>query len=797
MPPRFRSVSTAVGVVLLFALPLLPEILGSRLLVFRDAELTHWPWHRVAMAALQTGRVPFLNEAASGTQPLLANPNAVLLYPTVLLERVLPAPSAFNLHYLLHILWAFFGARLLASRLGVSPGGALFSGAAYAFSGMMLSYGSAFFNSIAAAAWLPWCAAAALGVSRAAGSREVLRAAAATGLAFALQLLAGEPAISLLTGAFVAFLVLLDFAAAPGPSPLRRGGRLVAGGLGAAVVALTFAAALLLPLRAVFPMTYRGQHLYSESAFGAAPFLLWRTIEWLFPRFGGDPATLGSGASWMHSVHEQDLVYIWCVSFGVLPLIAVFCGALRREFWDRRTAGLASAAIVTWLLSLGFALPLYRVVFAIGFLRRLRYPIKFYLLTTIAVALLAGFAADRFRAGRLQRRHAVFLGALLVVYAAAFASTGPGGWLDAALTPRLIEGSLARPDMLDAFRASIRGDAVFGAIAIVLLAAILRAKRMSRPGFLLALLGTALALPWGLPLFVSASVKDMRRPPAIRSAMHGPGRLFASPEMPTPDFDALQPGRRGLPRFEKVARALAEQLIPATGQAFGIAYVFDHDSDGSYGWYNRVASEAAAASGPVERSRLLRAYGARWALAAEGEAFPLFHPVTGVVVAGRHLLLHALDDPVADLRWAGRVHSRASLSSAIELIRSDRFHPDTDVVLPGRVNRDASAPAAPAAALSLSELSPERAAGTVESATPGHVVFARTYFPAWRARLDGAPVRVLVANARDLAIAVPAGRHTFEFAWDRKPFHTGVIAQAAAFLLVLGVAIGTGRETGK
>src|SRR5665811_746002 len=132
MSPRLRSVSTAVGVILIFALPLLPEIFGSRLLVFRDAQLTHWPWRRVAMAALDSGRVPFLNESASGTQPLLANPNAVLLYPTVLFERVLPAASAFNLHYLLHVLWAFFGARLLASRLGTSPEGSWLAGAAYA-----------------------------------------------------------------------------------------------------------------------------------------------------------------------------------------------------------------------------------------------------------------------------------------------------------------------------------------------------------------------------------------------------------------------------------------------------------------------------------------------------------------------------------------------------------------------------------------------------------------------------------------------------------------------------------------
>ena len=70
------------------------EILGSRRLVFRDAHTTHWPWRRVAMTMLASGQAPFVNETASGGQPFLANPNAVLLYPTVLLEKVFSPAAA-------------------------------------------------------------------------------------------------------------------------------------------------------------------------------------------------------------------------------------------------------------------------------------------------------------------------------------------------------------------------------------------------------------------------------------------------------------------------------------------------------------------------------------------------------------------------------------------------------------------------------------------------------------------------------------------------------------------------------
>src|SRR5215831_8289283 len=153
MSQRGRAVLSGIAVAVLFALPLLAEILGARRLVFRDAQITHWPWRRVAAQSLAAGELPFVNASASGGEPLLANPNAVLLYPTVLLEKAIPPAAAFNLHYLLHVLWAYLGARRLARALGQGEGTAFFSGVAYAFSGAMLSYASAFANSAAAAAW--------------------------------------------------------------------------------------------------------------------------------------------------------------------------------------------------------------------------------------------------------------------------------------------------------------------------------------------------------------------------------------------------------------------------------------------------------------------------------------------------------------------------------------------------------------------------------------------------------------------------------------------------------------------
>jgi hypothetical protein len=233
---------------------------------------------------------------------------------------------------------------------------------------------------------------------------------------------------------------------------------------------------------------------------------------------------------------------------------------------------------------------------------------------------------------------------------------------------------------------------------------------------------------------------------------------------------------------------LVEELVPLTAAEFGARYLFENDPDGSYGFYNRIASEAADASTPAERDRLLRVFGARWALADEGEEHPLMRPVTGFAVAGRRLVLYETPEPMPEMRWAGRAWRRASLSGTLELVRSERFRPETDVALPGSRDADPDGKAA-SAAVAGAVAAPDRAQADVDAAGPGFLLFSRTFFPSWSATVDGAPVRIGVANARELAIPVPAGRHRVEVAWDRRPFRTGVAVQAGAFAIALAAAI--------
>src|SRR4029077_11002887 len=136
-----------------------------------------------------------------------------------------------------------------------------------------------------------------------------------------------------------------------------------------------------------------------------------------------------------------------------------------------------------------------------------------------------------------------------------------------------------------------------------------------------------------------------------------------------------------------------------------------------------------------ERTRLLRAFSGRWVLAEEGEPYPGTRFVTGLTVAGRRLVLSEIERPVGELRWAGREFRRRSLSGALALLRSDRFDPRTDVALPGPADRDGEE--LHPAMLQPDRIESDAAAARIEADAPGHVIFSRAYFGAWKARLDG------------------------------------------------------------
>lgn len=121
---------------------------------YRDIYDYSYPHALFIREALRHGHLPYWNPLLNYGEPVLANPNFLLFYPTTLLLALLPLDFAFTQHFILHFALAATGTYILARRLSQSRLAAFFAAFAFTFSGPLLSLGN-FYNEVACAAWIP------------------------------------------------------------------------------------------------------------------------------------------------------------------------------------------------------------------------------------------------------------------------------------------------------------------------------------------------------------------------------------------------------------------------------------------------------------------------------------------------------------------------------------------------------------------------------------------------------------------------------------------------------------------
>jgi len=78
---------------------------------YRDNFSTHYPIKVLSSMSLRSGEIPYWNFADAGGQPLAGNPNTLTFYPDNFLYLIFPTHVAFNLHFLIHLVAAWFAMR--------------------------------------------------------------------------------------------------------------------------------------------------------------------------------------------------------------------------------------------------------------------------------------------------------------------------------------------------------------------------------------------------------------------------------------------------------------------------------------------------------------------------------------------------------------------------------------------------------------------------------------------------------------------------------------------------------------
>jgi len=331
---------------------------------YRDNFATSYPLKVISAASYRAAEIPYWNFHDSGGQPLAGNPGPQTFYPDNILYLLLPAHVAFNLHFLLHLAFAWFAMRALCRAVGgrasSPPGGQdarppeLFAATVYLLSGVVIS-STASYHAVTVVALIPFALYAA--------ERRSWRL---LGLACGLMGLAAEPVLIAAAAIAIAVVAL---------------GRMRFRELAAAVVlALVIASPQLIALSEITGEVERIAGFSTRTALNTS--LTWTRVAEIFtwPLLGvlNEP---GGGA-----LRERLFSTIF---LGIIALPAL----MRRS---RYTV----IALLMLFLALGRNNPIVFWLVDHG-PRLIRFPEKFVLVFTIAAVVLIGIYFEKTRYRRL------------------------------------------------------------------------------------------------------------------------------------------------------------------------------------------------------------------------------------------------------------------------------------------------------------------------------------------------------------------------------------------------------------
>ena len=378
-PGRFALL---LGVLFFACFPQI--ILGLETFAYGDFGQFAYPVAFYHREAFWRGEWPLWNPLNSCGIPFLAQWNTLTLYPPSLFYLLFPLPWSFNVFCLGHLFLGGLGMYFLARRWTGHPLASALAGTVFAFNGLTW-YGIMWPHLDAALGWMPWVI---LAIERACqeGGRNLVFASLAGGV----QMLSGGAEVIIQTwfvaGVSCAFRIHnhnQDGSGKPVASHIWAFARFFA----VVVLVAGLAAVQLAPFIDLLSHSQRSSQYGSSAVPGLEAMPLTGWANYLVPLF--------------HCFRNPEGVFLqlsqtWTGSYylgtGILAL-ALFAawGVRHRRVW--LLAGLTLFALLLALGDRGLVYGWTRAV--LPFISIMRFPIKFVMLTTFSIPLLAAFGLAR------------------------------------------------------------------------------------------------------------------------------------------------------------------------------------------------------------------------------------------------------------------------------------------------------------------------------------------------------------------------------------------------------------------
>jgi hypothetical protein len=743
-------------------------LVAGGVLISLDAAVALYPMYVAIGERLSHGELPLWNPWQFSGTPLAADPQSGWLnLPVMALFALLPFVVAIPILIVVHLALAGFGAYALARGLGLPPSGGLVAGLAYSQSGWFLSRVASVTSHTGAVVWLPL---AILGIERAARRPSALPrlgwwTLAGFALSQSLGAWLGQGAYYVLLAAagFLAYRTVVD-----PPDPTRSlSGR---------------AADLLLHGGAVFGIAF------GLAAAGVLP--RWEFLD--HSNLAEGYATFeGVDGGWTIQVAAERLLGRTSYYAGSATLVLAAAGlalAGRRyaaPYWAALIGGslfLASERRTVLHDAVAAVLPRFEEV-------QRHLPERVVSVAYLGTALLAGAAVAEWRrlAEPGSRRRIALAGIAAVLGLALWVARTEEEATWATLWPAVAAVGLL------AIAATAQRRAIPGAARSLVIVVLLVDLLSSGRALILAGEGGLRHYREDLTAFYgSTPAADF-----LRAQGGEPFRYVGyDPTLVSQDAEGVLYRRH-------FGNSWTQALL--VNNRATILQIDDVQGQDAPAQIQRYVEYLAALNGRTQdyheagiypsglSSPLLDLLNVRFVIvpnkppverpdlaALEGE-WP------AVYEDGR---VKILENPEALPRvWLVHAARQVERGEALPLLASGAVDPRTEALL--------EAPPPPLAAAtrpdddhaSVVRRKPERIEIRTRSDAPGLLVLSEIAYPAWRAYVDGEPVRLYVADHALRAVALPAGEHVVELRYESWTIRAGLAIGAVTVAALIGGAL--------
>ncbi len=719
-------------------------IFGFETFYYRDFGAFAYPLALYHREAFWHGEMPLWNPYNHCGLPFLAQWNTLTLYPPSLFYLVFPLSWSLGIFNLAHMFWAGLGMYFLAHRWTGNRLAASVAGLVYAFNGLTWD-ALMWSNNIAALGWMPWVVLCVERAWREGGGRNLILAS----LAGAMQMLTGAPEVIILTWFAMGMLWLTEWLGKEAPR-----GKMILRILSVSILVVGLAAAQLLPFLDLLAYSQRDRD-FADSTW-SMPLGGW--ANYLVPLFH---SVLGPQKVYFQDSQSWTASYYLGIGTVALALVAVW------RVRERRMWVLAGLAVFSLTMALGDRGGVYafarKVAPIMGFMR---FPVKFVLLTTFVLPLLAAQAVSWWQAlpetqSRLERKKLWQIGICLLGIMALIL------WW---------EWLIRRPPQTNPILTT--NNALLRAAFLVSILGSLVLLRRIKDSNLQRLARVCLLLLFWFDVFTHAPNLN----PTIERIVYEPDltQKFHSSQNDSNWGRQMKLGvARAMPEWATLSRVTKETKDAADTDLFGRRLAFYCN----YNLLDHAPKFDGFFSMDMREMDMVNRY---MAPATTNNDLPRLKDFLGI---------SHFNNPTNPVDWISRDTFLPMITTgqqplfvddaaALQAVTGTRFDPVRFVYLPPDAKRFITATNQAEAKILSHNVEAEHVEAEVEASAPAMMVVAQAYYHPWHAYVDGKTTPLFRANYAFQALEVPAGKHQVSLVYEDRIFKAGAIISLATLLLV-------------